>query len=331
MNEVARAAGVSVSTVSHVVNGTRPVAAATRERVAAAMEELGYSAGDASRSLAAGDRVTVGVAAPLSRSPFYQELLEGIAGEAERAGFAVLLADTGDDPIRERSVVAHLLAHHVQGLLVAPTAQWVEQSARMVLDRRTPCVLVDRGPDSGFDHVGVEAERGARRLVEHLLSSGHRRVGCIAGRAGLTTTVERVSGYRAAFAAAGLDVDESLVVDGDSTEQGGRRALRALWGMKGRPTAVFVGNDAMTTGVLRGARDLGIRMPEDLALVCFDDPPLADLVSPSLTALAQPAHAVGARAVQLLAARIVDPSIPVRMLRLDGEIAHRASCGCRRP
>lgn len=198
----------------------------------------------------------------------------------------------------------------------------------MIRDHQVPCVLVDRLQRASVDQVGVENERATATLVEHLISRGHTRIACMAGRAGLSTTDERVAGFRAAMAAKGIPVDEGLVVNGESTDNGGRKAMRMLLARREPPTGVFIGNDAMTMGSLRALQEMGRTVPDDVALVCFDDPPWGDLCSPGLTAIAQPTFAMGARAVQLLARRLSDPDAAPQTLRINGEITHRRSCGC---
>ncbi len=330
MTQVAKVAGVSVSTVSHVLNGTRPVAPQTRELVMAAIEELGFTHKPVSRSLAAGSTVTIGVSMSLASSLYGQELIAGIEAESLRQGMQLLMSDTRDDPVREERVVANLLAHHVRGLILSPTEGWERGALRLLSEHSVPFVVVDRVQDLRIDQVGVENESGAASVVEHLLATGHERVGIIAGRPGLSTTTERVAGYRLAHRRRGLDVDERYIVDGDSTENGGRQAMSTLLQLDPRPTGVFIGNDTMTIGALRALRQAGLSIPGEMALVCFDDFPWADVFEPRLTTVAQPSFAIGARAVQLLTRRLQDPKAPAQTLRLGGEITHRDSCGCRR-
>lgn len=330
MTQVAKAAGVSVSTVSHVLNGTRPVAPATRTLVQDAIAELGFTHKPVSRSLGAGSTVTIGVALSLVSTLYSQELIAGVEEEAQRQGMQLLLSDTRDDPEREERVVANLLAHHVQGVIISPTAGWERGALRLLNEHSMPFVVVDRVQDLRVDQVGVENESGSASVVEHLLATGHERVAIIAGRPGLATTSERIAGYRLAHRRRGLEVDERYIVHGDSIEQGGRRAMSALLALPERPTGVFIGNDSMTIGALRALRAAGLRLPEEMAVVCFDDFPWADVFEPRLTTVAQPSFAIGARAVQMLTRRLADPGAPAQTLRLSGEITHRDSCGCRR-
>lgn len=331
MTQVAQATGVSVSTVSHVINGTRPVAPSTRQRVLDVMTELGFTHKPVARSLSAGSSLTIGLSMSWASSMYGQELVAGIEEEALRQGMQLLLADTRDDPDREERVIANLLAHHVGGMLIAPTANWQSSGLRLLQEHSVPFVVLDRLQDMRVDQVGVENESGAAAVVEHLLQGGHRHVGMVAGRTGLATTRERVDGYRLAHRRHGLRVDERYVADGNSTEQGGRRAMAQLLSLHPAPTAVFVANGGMTIGALRALREAGMEVPGQMAMVCFDDFPWGDVFQPRLTTIAQPNFAIGARAVQLLVRRISDPQAAAQTLRLAGEVAHRESCGCQVP
>ncbi|GAA3238805.1 hypothetical protein GCM10020256_59430 [Streptomyces thermocoprophilus] len=166
------------------------------------------------------------------------------------------------------------------------------------------------------------------RLVTHLAELGHRRIGLVAGLPGLSTTAERITGYRHGLAAAGLPYDERLVVHGDSASAGAERATDALLSAAAPPTALVSANNAMTLGALRALRARGLSVPGDIALCCFDDFAWADLFSPRLTAIAQPSREIGARAVQVLLDRLERPDRPARTERLACAFVHRTSCGC---
>lgn len=342
MSEIAGAAGCSTSTVSHVLNGTRTVAADTRRRVERAASELGYRRritrpGHAPRHLTA-----VGITLSGLSNPYFSELVQGVDRELARAGRVLVLADTHDDPETERRAVASLLSHRVEALVMAPTAGWARHTWPLLRERRVPFVLVDRIIDpvldaeeraAGVDHtsidqVGVENEPGACVLVEHLLSLGHRRIGMVTGLPGLSTTVERENGYRRAHEHRHVPVDHSLIVCGKSSLDGGRHALARLLDRPDPPTAVFSGNNAMTVGVLTALEARGVAVPGDLAVVAFDDLEFSPLVRPRLTAAAQPCHAMAARAVRLLLERLVEPGRPARIVRIPASIEHRDSCGC---
>ncbi|MDT7672835.1 MAG: LacI family transcriptional regulator [Pseudonocardiales bacterium] len=330
MSEVADAAGCSTTTVSHVLNGTRTVAAETRRRVEQAVSQLGYHRritrpGHAPRNLTA-----VGLTLSGLSNPYFSDLVQGVERELARAGRVLVLADTHDDPETERRAVASLLKHRIEALVMAPTAGWTRRTWPLLRERRVPFVLVDRIVDADVDQVGVENEPGACVLVEHLLSLGHRRVGMIAGLPGLSTTVEREIGYRRAHQRRRVEVDPSLIVCGDSSLDGGRRAALRLLDRADPPTALFSGNNAMTVGALTALEDRDVAVPGDMAVVAFDDFEFSPLVRPRLTAAAQPCHAMGARAVQLLLRRLTSPGLPAQTVRIPASIEHRDSCGCER-
>jgi LacI family transcriptional regulator len=324
--DVAALAGVSITTVSHVVNGTRFVAPETRDRVRHALASLNYEP----PPLAVPHRTgrALGLAITGASNPYFGELIHGVESEASRAGFALLLCDTHDDPQRESAAVAMLLAHNVEAVVLAPTPGWESETLPMLRKHQTPFVLIDRMSDVRCDQVGTENEVVSIALVEHLLDLGHLRIGMLVGLAGLSTTEERRRGFVRAHELAGVPVDEQLVVPAHSTVAGGRAGTATLLRMDLPPTALFSGNNAMTIGALLALKERSRRVPEDMALVTFDDFEWAGAMSPALTAAAQPFHAMGAQAVQLLLRRLEDPYAPRRIVRLPAEIEHRESCGC---
>ncbi|MFD5574282.1 LacI family DNA-binding transcriptional regulator [Streptomyces cadmiisoli] len=333
MADVARSAGVSVATVSHVLNGTRPVLPATRRAVLDAIDELGYTPNTLARSLVTSRTRSIGLAVSAISNPYFTEILQGVEATALEHGYSLLLADPHDDPRHERTVVQLLHERRVDGLIVAPSADPSELLA-YVRRHRVPTVLLDRlVEDSGtgappLDQICAESTGPTARLVTHLAALGHRRIGLVAGLGGLSTTGERIAGYRQGLASAGLPHDERLVVHGDSESTGGERAATALLSLAAPPTALVTANNAMTIGALRALRERGLSVPEDIALCCFDDFAWADLFSPRLTAIAQPSRELGARAVQVLLDRLAEPDRPARTVRLPSAFVHRSSCGC---
>lgn len=330
MTMVARDAGVSVSTVSHVINGTRPVNADTRTAVLESMERLGFRHRPVSGSLAAGSTLTVGLALSPSANVTLRDLVDGIEVEASRRGLQLIVADTHDDPEHEARVVARLLAHHVHGLLIVPSVGWEEGSLRLLNERSVPYVVVDRVQDLRADQIGVENEGASCSLVDHLLQRGHTRIAYIGGPAGQSTYRERLLGYQEAHRRRHVEIDPSLVVVDCAGEDAARRAMGRLLARPDAPTGAFAAGYAATLGTLRAARAAGRSVPGDLGVVCFDDVPWSGVAEPGMTALAQPWYAIGARAVQLLVRRMNTPDAPAQTLRLAGEITHRRSC-CGEP
>jgi LacI family transcriptional regulator len=190
-------------------------------------------------------------------------------------------------------------------------------------------VLIDRMADAHVNQVGTENLESTAMLVRHLADLGHRRIGMVAGLEGLTTTNERIDGYRLGLERSQLDFDRRLVVRGGSAARPARLAVRRLLGLGERPTALVVGNNYMTIGTVAAIREAGLSVPADVALVAFDDFEWADYFSPRLTTVAQPCHEMGAMAVRLLLSQLNGPPQPPRSIRLAPRFVHRESCGCR--
>ncbi|WP_209623350.1 LacI family DNA-binding transcriptional regulator [Saccharothrix coeruleofusca] len=314
MREVAGLAGVSITTVSHVLNETRPVAESTKERVLKAIEETGYTGDAIARSLVTGGTKSLGLAVSLVSHPYFAELIAAIENEATSAGYTLVLIDTRDSADSEQAAVRMLRSRRVDGVLLTPTSG----SAALPELRRLgiPTALVDRltlGQD--IDQVGPENVQATSALVTHLAELGHRRIGLVTGTPGLATTDERVLGYRLGLGRAGLKWDESLV--GTSLEP-----------MLGSITGVVVSDHQVLIDVLHQARARGVRIGADLALVTYGEVEWADLVDPPLTTMSQPVEEIGRTAVRLLLSRIADPERPPETIRLAPELKHRHSCGC---
>ncbi|MEU6260617.1 LacI family DNA-binding transcriptional regulator [Streptomyces sp. NPDC047043] len=333
MADVARSAGVSVATVSHVLNGTRPVLPHTRQAVLDAIDRLGYTPNTLARSLVTSRTRSIGLAVSAISNPYFTEILQGVEAGALEHGYSLLIADPHDDPEHERRVVQLLHERRVDGMIVAPSANPRELVA--YLGRHdVPTVFLDRLVDTcaegapRYDQVCAESAEPTADLVTHLADLGHRRIALVAGLPGLSTTRERIAGYRRGLAASGLTYDEHLVVHGDSESAGAERVTAALLSLADPPTALVTANNAMTIGALRALRDRGLAVPDDIALCCFDDFAWADLFSPRLTAVAQPSKEIGTQAVRVLLERLAAPDLPTRTLRLPCVFVHRTSCGC---
>lgn len=326
MTDVAQLAGVSLSTVSHVINRTRAVSPATRAAVLDAIERTGYV--DYRLEAAAARAKAIGAVVPSAASPHFGELIEGMSAEAFRRGVDLLLMTTGEDSDLEYRAVDALATRRVDGLILIPTKGWQLRTRKLLLHRELPVVLVDRLDDDHFDQVGCENTSATEALVSHLVSAGHSRIGFIRGLAGLSTSHEREQGYRRAFSRHGLLIDEQYIVDGLSSISGGRLAAERLLMMENPPTAVFCANNNMTMGALATFRHLKVRIGRDLALAAFDDLEWSDIVRPGITSMAQPFHAMGSRSLQMILDRLDQPTLPPRTVRLPPSFEHRESCGC---
>lgn len=327
MADVARLAGVSVATVSHVLNGTRAVRQRTREQVLDAVRLANYSPNTLARSLATARTTTIGLVLSAISNPYFGDLLRSIENTAAAAGYTLLLADPKEEPDYELTVVRRLQQRRVDGLLWAPSGE-PTAALRYLIQHRLPTVLVDRLIDAGLDQVGSDNVEPVAELVAHFVDRGHRRIALVAGHQGLATTVERRDGYLLGLRRAGLAAEPGLIVDGNSETEAARRAVHRLLELDHPPTAIIAANNSMTIGALAALREAGLAVPADMALAGFDDFPWADLFSPGLTVIAQPFVEMGRRAVELLLARMADPTAPPATVRLPPTFVHRDSCGC---
>ncbi|MGN6611280.1 MAG: LacI family DNA-binding transcriptional regulator [Angustibacter sp.] len=324
MHDVAKAAGVSQSTVSHVLNGTRAIAPRTEAAVRKAIEETGYVHDDIARSLRSRRTNTIGVATSAISNIYFAEVVSAVERAATALNRIVMLVDTHDEPEREYEAVRTFVARRVDGIVLAPSAE--PGRTLDLLHRRTvPTVLLDRFLDveNACDMVGVSNVEPTAQLVDLLAEAGHTRIGFVAGLRGLATSEERLDGFRQGLARNGLTA--GTVVDGGSSGSQARAVTVELLGRRDRPTALVSGNNAMTLGVLQAIGDAGLTVPGDISLVCFDDLPWADLLSPRLTVAAQPLAEIGQRAMQMLHERIENPGLPQRVVRLDPTIHRRES------
>jgi len=328
MEDVARRARVSTSTVSHVLNGTRKVSPETLEAVQQAVRELGYIPNTLARSLARSRTNTIGVAISALSNHYFSETVHAIETECARHGIMMLFVDTHDDPEQELRVVKALHHRRVDGILLAPSSDPAQAALAYLQSNAIPTVLVDRLAAEGFDQVGVENRESTRALVAHLIEHGHRRIAMIAGHRGLSTTEERIEGYRQALGDAGLAFDERLLVNGESNSESARLVASALLALSTPPSAMMAANNLMTIGAMHALRDAKIAVPEQMALVGFDDFDWADFFLPRLSVIAQPVQALGERAVQLLLQRIDHPDGTRRSERLAATLRIRNSCGC---
>jgi len=254
--------------------------------------------------------------------------IAAVEAEATRNGHTLLLVDTHDEPEKELAMVQELVRRRVDGLLLAPSPGADGRTLQFLASKSVPVVLLDRFLPVDVDQVGVTNEEPSAQLVEHLLDLGNRRIGFVAGLEGLSTTSERLAGYRLALQRRGVELDDNLVAYGGSQREPARNATHRLLDVTDPPTALVSANNAMTIGVLHALQERGLNVPRNIALVAFDDFEWSDLFEPRLTVVAQPIDAVGKQAVQLLLARLDNPDRQRQTLRIQSTFVHRESCGC---
>jgi LacI family transcriptional regulator len=324
--EVARAAGVSTATVSRALNGSAQVAERTRHRITEAIAALGYQPNHVARSLVLKATHTIAVMLPDITNPFFPALVKGVQLAADEQGYAVLLAHTGGDPAKEESYFQVLRGQQVDGVLLVGLVS-APESLKGLVGRGLPVVTLDRPVDlPGSATVRVDHTAGGRLATEHLLELGHRRIAHIAGPKGLGVSQQRLDGYRRALSSHGVAFDERLIAEGDFSEDGGYRAIDEL-GRSGVPfTALFAANDLTAIGAMTALRERGVRVPDDVSVVGFDDIHLASYTSPKLTTIRQPIYDMGrAAATLLIDARQKKLSLKDKTTIFDGELVVRES------
>ncbi len=331
LRDLARQVGVHPSTVSRVLSGdpSARLSEATRARILDAARETGYRPNRLARSLKIQRTLVLGMVIPDITNPFFSGLFRAVEDVAGPLGYNVILCNTDDTAARFEQHLRVLAEGHVDGLLIA-AAHRADSTIDSLRSRGIPYVLVNRRRDAAADSWVVSDDRGgARQAVEYLVELGHRRIGHIAGATDISTTATRLEGFREAMAQHGL-LDERLIVKGGLVEEAGARGMREILRLPGdlRPTAVFVANDFSALGAIAIAHRAGMRVPEDISIVGYNDGPLAARSEPPLTTLHVPVADMGRIATELLIQRLtgeVDPSNTPAQVTLPVELVVRGS------
>lgn len=302
--DVAKRAGVAPITVSRVINRSGYYSQETLERVESAVAELGYVPNTLARSLRSKRTQTLALVITDITNPFFTSIARGVEDTASDAGFTVIFCNTDESEVEERQYVQVLLQKKVDGILLVP-ARSSAQSIEFIHKQNTPVVVLDRRiPEAKADVVRCDSEGGAYHLVQLLISLGHRRIAILSGPDRVSTSLDRVSGCQRALDEAGIDAESRLVLSGEFTQNSGyNMAIEAL-AVTPPPTALFAANNFIAIGALRAIRDSGLRVPEDLSLVGFDDLPPTLVTFPFLTVASQPAYEMGQKATELLLNRL---------------------------
>ena len=334
LEEVARAALVSRATVSRVVNGDPRVQGPTRSAVEAAIRDLGYVPNRAARSLVTrrSDSVAVVIPEPATQvfgDPFFPRLLRGISDALSTQELQlVLLMPQGRAD--EQRVERYLAAGHTDGVVLV-SLHGMDPLPHNLRDRGIPVVVGGRPPGDGISYVDVDNRRGARAAVQHLLDSGRRQVATIAGPQDMPPGADRLAGYRETLTSGGLPVDERMIEVADFTADGGRFAMDRLLAAQPRLDAVFVASDLMAIGALTSLRAAGRSVPDEVAVVGFDDSSLATTAQPQLSSVRQPIEEMGREMTRLLLDSIRDPGGSPRRTILDTSLIVRTSSSGRGP
>jgi LacI family transcriptional regulator len=329
MRDVAEHAGVSVTTVSHVINNTRPVSDALRQRVEAVMLDLGYQPNTLARSLRRGETHTIGVIVPDNSNPFFAEVARGIEDTSFDHGYSVILCNSDRDLHKERLYINVLIEKQVDGILFVAAGMSAD-NIQPLLDRALPLVVVDRQiPALAVDTVLAANQHGGWLATQHLLELGHHRIGCIVGPEDIASSVERVSGYHQALSAHNLPVDEQLVIRGDFRYESGYAAGGRLLSLDDPPTAIFACNDLMAVGAMTKALEIGLSVPGDLSVIGFDDIRPAVYANPPITTIKQPKYEMGVASTALLLSRMRDSNRTPQQQVLETSLVIRQSTAPR--
>jgi LacI family transcriptional regulator len=327
LKELAVRARVHPSTISRVANQdpNLRIASATRTRIEALLRETEYRPNGVARGLKLRQTLVIAVVIPDITNPFFGALFRGIEDGAGPRGYQVLLCNTDGSPDRQRAHLHSLTARRVDGVILAST-YLKDPAVRWLRHQRTPYVLVNRFSDEGLDpFVGSDDVVGAALATRHLIDLGHTRIGHLAGQATVSTGVLRRKGFQAALADAGLKVDPELQVESGFVEDGGARAMERLLAIKSAPTAVFAVTDMVAVGAYGLARRLGLRLPEDLAIVGYNDIPLAGRLVPGLSTVHVPIHEFGSAAARLLLEQIHGGQVSPRRVLYAPQLVVRGS------
>ncbi len=329
IHDVAQRAGVSPITVSRVINHSGYASQETRERVEAAVAELGYVPNRLARSLRSKRTHTLALVITDITNPFFTTVARGVEDTASDAGYTVIFCNTDESESEEKKYLQVLLQQQVDGILLVPARSTLD-SIDLIRKQGTPVVVLDRRlpRDVDVDTVRCENELGAYQLVRLLIELRHRRIAILSGPLGVSTAEDRLAGYRRAMREADLTDEAHMVVFGSFNQASGVEMMRQLLGLDPFPTAVFAANNLIGIGALHAIQQAGLSVPNDVALVTFDDLPPTLLTMPFFTVAAQPAYEMGRRATQLLLARLANAAAePCQEIVLPTELIVRQSSG----
>ncbi|HHF3277009.1 TPA: substrate-binding domain-containing protein [Vibrio alginolyticus] len=327
MKDIAKLAGVSTSTVSHVINKTRFVSEEISERVNNAAKELNYYAPSAlARSLKVNRTKTIGMLVTTSTNPFFGEVVKGVERSCYQKGYSLILCNTEGDNERMRQSINTLLQKRVDGLILMCSS--LEGERIDVFERYPdiPVVVMDWGPMLfTSDKIQDNSLRGGYLAAKYLIDCGHTEIGCITGPLIKHQAQMRYEGYKRAMNEAGLEFNANWIIESDFECEGGYQAFKKMAQRGALPSSIFVSNDMMAMGVINAANELDIKVPDDLSIIGYDDIHIAKFMSPSLTTIHQPKYRLGQAAVVTLVRRLDDKSNDAQVVQLEPTLVVRNS------
>jgi DNA-binding LacI/PurR family transcriptional regulator len=325
IKDVAARAGVSVASVSRVLNQSKPVAEATQRKVLAAAEALHYSIDQRARALRRRKSGTLGLIVSDVANPYFPEVIRAIESVAYHSGHDLFLCNSDEDPERERFYVRAMIAQRIGGIIIVPVT-FTSTSLALALRNNIPIVCLDRRvEDIQLDSVLIDNRAGGALAADALIDRGHRRIGAIVATR-TTPGSDRLLGFAQRLAERGIPLPDELVRDGEYKQSGGYAAACSIFALSERPTGLFVANHPMTLGALQAARELRLNVPRELSLVAFDDTTWATFLDPPLTTISQPTDQLGSAAANLLIDRVEDRYHgPARTIVLEPRLMDRES------
>jgi LacI family transcriptional regulator len=333
LEDIARISGYSRSTVSRVVNGDENVSLDTREKVEQVIAEMNFQPNLAARSLATGQTHILGLIVPMTvnsifSDPFYPILIQSISSTCNQKDYSIMLWLA--EPEMERRMITRVLNNGLLDGVIVSALSLTDPIVQSLKENRLPYVSIGRHPlDDEGNYVDVDNYNGALKAINHLAALGRKRIATITGPMNVIVGVDRLRGYKDALTANGLPYDPDLVVEGDFSDSGGYAAMKKL--LPHKPDAVFATSDVMAVAAVRVLIEANLKIPEDVAVIGFDDIPLASRTIPALTTISQPIVEMGMSVVELLIDKITHPSRPARQVIMPTHLVLRASCGSEVP
>lgn len=329
IKEIAKAAGVSTATVSRVLNGSDKVRESTAKRVRKVVDEMNYRMNHVARRMKVKqtDSLVIGLVITDIDNPFFSSVAKGVEDVASKNKLVTMICNTNEDPEKEKFFLNAMLSEKVSGVIIVPTPGNLDLFRELVEDD-FPMVMVDRKLKGlNIDSVSLNNKKGSYEAVKKLIENGHRRIGVVAGIKGLSNTEERLVGYMDALKEAEIEIDEDLIFYGDYVEAGGKKAIETLMSLKNPPTAVFSTNNLMTLGCIKEIYRRKLSIPDEIAIIGFDDSTWAEALNPPLTTVKQPGYELGIHAAELLIKRLDNGESNSVNLVLNPELVVRKSCG----
>jgi len=306
IKDVARKAGVSTATVSRALSDFPGIRDKTRKNVLKAVSELNYEINAVARNLRQKKTNSIGIIVGNVLSQFYSVIAKSVEDIANKFGYNTILCNGDENPEKELNYLKVLMSNRVDGIILTPTGKNSEYVQRL-LNSRTKVVLLDRlieGVDC--DAILVDNTDGAYKAVKHLIDQGYRKIGIVDGYLDRTTGAERLKGYLQAIEEAGMAKDDSLIKIGNFKKESGRKLTKELLDQSNRPEAIFTTNVDMSMGALIAIKEMGLRIPDDISIICFDDSDWASILEPSITVIRQPVYQLGSTAAEMLIKKIED-------------------------